>query len=1199
MRRRTDYLETLAQERVLVLDGAMGTMIQQLDLTEADVTFSDRQMAWGCNDLLSLTRPDYIAAIHRAYLESGADIIETNTFGANRFSLEQYGLEDYVYDINLASAEVARMAVEEIQEKDQSRYAFVAGVLGPTGRAASFSSSVDDPAYREVSFVDFQQMYREQINALLDGGVDILLVETVFDTLVAKAAITAAFDVMEERNITVPVMVSASFSDTSKRLLSGQTLEAFVVSLSSFGLFSLGLNCSMGAKEMLPLLSTLSHICPCKTSAHPNAGFPDAQGNYRQQADEFAQLLAIPLESGQLNIVGGCCGTTPDHIAALAPIAHKSKPRAAVRHEPALHLSGLEPLIIPPHHPLVIIGERANVAGSRTFARLIREGKFEQAVFIAKSQVEQGASILDICMDDPLIDASIAMVRFLRHLASDPEAARVPFMIDSSSWEVVCAALTEIQGRAIVNSISLKEGEELFLRKARHIVRMGAIPVVMLFDEAGQADTFERKCSVAERSYRLLVEGGICDPDSIIFDPNILAIATGIEAHDTYARDFIRACEWIKEQYPQVKIVGGISNLSFSFRGNNALREAIHAVFVDLAAQAGLDMAIMNPISRIDASAVDPKMAVVIREALLIEQGDKEAARNALIALAIQDREEKKAQTEQREPSRRDVDLFARLSQAIIKGDDRYLQADLAEAMDIEPTVLIEGPLLEGMETVGRLFSEGKLFLPQVVRAARVMKKAVDILTPRLEQSATKTNHSKGTVVLATVKGDVHDIGKNIVSLVLRCNSFSVIDLGVMVPAEAILQAAKEEHADIVGLSGLITPSLSEMASVCSLFNEAGMSTPILIGGATTSEEHTACKLAPLNPGRVIHAKDAAQGVSLALKLVTSEREDLLLDIDRRYAQIFRKAGQNKQQLLPLEQAREKQFVKRNPAPAPAAFGIHELSSIPLDAVISLIDWPLLASGWRVPAHSRQADELERDAKQLLDLPKIRTAFSDSLRAVVGIFPARSRHGETVVVFDPDKKKELAVLRFFRMQHLGGDGMARSLADYVSSQQTDAIGMFVATAGIGIEQLVGQLCEQEGEYEALLATFLADRLVEALSAYVHDLLKTQWWAFGAVPSIRPAIGYPSAPDHRQKETLFSLLDATRRTGVELTGSYAMKPAASVCGFYFVGEGCRYFSLGKLGRDQLARYAKEEGIALDALRQVMRIDESTEDVNGSL
>ena len=1187
---RAEYFVNMADKRVLVLDGAMGTMIQRLALVDGDVTFGDLPPARGCNELLCLTRGDLIHDIHLAYLKAGADIVETNTFGANRFSLAEYGLSDYVFDINLAAVEVARSAVEEIEREDASRFAFVAGVVGPTGKAASFSPSVDDPAYREVVFTDFVDMYTEQISALIDGGVDLLLVETVFDTLVAKAALVAAVSCMEERGISLPIMVSATFSDRSGRTLSGQTLEALVDTLSPFPLFSLGVNCSTGPEEMIPLIRKLAGISPFRTSAHPNAGFPDNDGNYSQSPAHVAALLDPIVQEGLLNIVGGCCGTTPDHIAHLVKVARDGKPRSMPRHVPRLRLSGLEPLSYPKPGELLAIGERTNVAGSKKFARLVREEKFDQALAIARTQIEQGAAIIDICMDDSMLDAPGAMVRFVRLASADPEIARVPFMIDSSSWDVIVAALPELQGRGIVNSISLKEGPEVFVARAKHIASMGAAMVVMLFDETGQADTFERKCQVAERSYRLLVDGGVCDPASIVFDPNVLAIATGIDEHDRYASDFIRATAWIKNKFPHVSISGGISNLSFSFRGNNAIREAIHAIFLAYAVDAGLDMAIVNPAALVDPSSIPPHAATVIEHALLAEGESPATDRDALIALTMQPLDLQ--QTPHDGPAKADLEwrslpVDQRLAHALLRGDDSHLANDLVEAGNLEAVQIIEGPLMEGMAHVGKLFGEGKLFLPQVVRSARVMKRAVDILQPRLEAASSQAVRTAGTIVLATVKGDVHDIGKNIVSLVLKCNNFTIVDLGVMVPPQDILAAAKREHADIVGLSGLITPSLTEMAHVCRLFREEGLDMPIMIGGATTSEEHTALRLEPLYPGQVFHSTDASHAVSVALKLMSSSFQgEYRQQVAERYHAVrSRSESKGSRKILTYGDAAKRRFVKREPAPTPAQFGIREVLDVTLEDLVPKVNWSMLTTAWKVPPKSQEAERLVADAMRLLGQPEIKRLFSKSIKATLGIFPAESSGPD---IIDIHTSREASVsMRFLRSQSVGTDGTCRSLADYIHPDRTDSIGMFVATTGLGIGGKVGALRAQGDEYQALLLTMVTDRLAEAFSELLHLRLASMWWGYGNVQSIRPAVGYPSAPDHVQKATIFSILDAKRRIGVDLTSGYAMDPPASVSGFYFVGEGCSYFSLGPLGTDQLADYAEWRQVPVSELERTMQ------------
>jgi 5-methyltetrahydrofolate--homocysteine methyltransferase len=1198
---QANALSDLAKKRVLILDGAMGTAIQQQNLAPEDFyyprpasrsseNFRNEGLVPGCNELLSISRPDVIRDIHTDYIKAGADIIETNTFGANAFSLKDYGLSDQVYEINLASAKIARECADAVNSA--SKTVFVAGDLGPTGRAASFSPSVDDPSYRESEFNDFVDMYREQLKGLLDGGVDLIIVETIFDTLVAKAALTAIMQEFEERGIELPIMVSATFSDKSRRTLSGQSLEAFIASLSSYPIFSLGVNCSTGASEMIPLIRDLAKLSPFRTSAHPNAGFPDHDGNYTQTPDEIAALLEPVLDEGLLSVVGGCCGTRYDHIAAVAKMA-KDKPSFQIHtKDPVLKLSAWDVLAIPVEHQFITVGERANVAGSRKFARLIKEEKYEEAIVLTRKQVEEGAQIIDVCMDDPLIDAPKAMKKFLRLIAADPVAARVPIMIDSSSWDVIEAALPELQGRGIVNSISMKEGEDEFLRRARFIHDMGAAVMVMLFDEHGQADTFARKCSVAERAYKLLTKKTHIAPESIIFDPNILSIATGIDEHDLYARDFIRSVKWIKGRFPKVKISGGLSNLSFAFRGNNPLRKAIHTIFLELAIEAGLDMAIVNPAMEMSTAGIPETAKQIIKEALLIENGDGPTARKALIDLAMSGnlsdpRLQTPGLTPQTPDSRiedwRNKSVEERLSDALIRGDDSYLADDLEEAGKENAMTLIEGPLMGGMSKMGELFGEGKVFLPQVVRSARIMKKAVEILRPYLSEMDDTTANARGTIVLATVKGDVHDIGKNIVSLVLQCNHFKVIDLGVMVATEKIYHAVIEHKADMLGLSGLITPSLAEMAEVCRQFEKAGLNIPIMIGGATTSEAHTATKLAPLYPGRVVYSTDASHSVSLALKLVSASSDEFLKKTEMKYKKLAEKQTKKANVLLSLKEARKIKHKKKKVSPQPLEYGIKVLDDIPLNDVIRLINWRMLAMAWQVKPNSEEAKKIIKDAKDLLQDESIDKVLEETLIAVVGLFRARSEN-ETVHLYKSDGKTELTTLNFLRQQEKNKEGETLSLADLVSSEENDTLGLFVATAGKAAETLAGKFKNEGDEYRALLITMLADRLAEALSEYLQQKLSQEWWITDH-NIIRPASAYPSAADHSEKETIFNILNAEKNCGIKLTESFAMDPAASVCGYYFADEKAKYFNVGEISEEQFEEYAKRKGMGKNELRRV--------------
>ncbi|MFA6763522.1 MAG: methionine synthase [Sphaerochaetaceae bacterium] len=1180
---RTEYLHDLADKKILLLDGAMGTMIQSLPLTQEDFGESDAK----CNEVLSLYRPDVIFDIHMAYLEAGADIIETNTFGANEFSLTHYGLQDQTYDLNLAAAEIARAAVEEYELHHPDTYCFVAGVIGPTGKTASFSPSVDDPTYRQYEFDDFVRIYRTQIDALLDGRVDLLLVETVFDTLVAKAAIVAALQVFEEKELSVPIMVSVTFSDSSARTLSGQSLEAFVATMSAYPLFSLGINCSLGSKQMAPLIRKLANICPFKVSAHPNAGLPDREGLYRETSSEMMSNLQPLVDDGCLSIVGGCCGTTPDHIAAIAKILEGKVPRTPIQKTDCLLLSGWEPVEVGAGATFTIVGERTNVAGSKRFNRIIRNQSFNDALAIAKQQVSQGAMVMDICMDDPMIDAEHAMQTFLRLISAEPDLASVPIMIDSSSWNVITVALKEIQGRAIINSISLKDGASAFLEKARYVASMGAAIIVMLFDEKGQAASFNRKCEIAQRSYRLLVDNQIIDPSSIIIDPNVMAIATGIDAHDTYAKDFLDAVRWIKKHLPRVKVSGGISNLSFSFRGNDVFREALHAVFLRLAVDAGLDMAIMNPSAIRDHSYPDSEAEAIIKEAFLLEHHNPLLAREALISLAktgFARQSKEHGESSSKVKRWRTYEPLARISEAIVLGEEQFLQEDLRLLQDRDAVEIIEGPLMEGMKKVGSLFGEGRLFLPHVVKSARVMKIAVDILTPRLGFDDSFALRQIGTIVLATVQGDVHDIGKNIVALVLRCNNFRVIDLGVMVDAQKILDTCIAENADIVALSGLISPSLVEMAHVCSLFAQQDLKVPVMIGGATTSEEHTAIKLHPLYPGHVVHAGDVSQAVAIALQLVSVNRESFLTAIADRYDSYHSREPLSAATLVGIEHAYAQRIKKIEPAPQPMQLGNVKIRG-ELDQLVPMINWTMLIKALNIDLTSSDAAKVKADAVALLENPSVKACFEQSIIAIIGIYPARSLDN-SIDVFDIKSKQVLCSFRFARSQQIKNSN-SFSLSDFIfeSEVPNDYIGMFVATAGLKTNELTRVFREKHDEYSALLVSLLADRLVEAFSEYLHRVSLKKIWDYGSLPSIRPAFGFPSSPDHSDKTAVFTLLDASHEIGVRLTENYAMDPSASVCGLYFVGKGVKYGVVGIIGEDQILQIANSTGRDPIRLREV--------------
>ncbi len=1157
-------LEQLANQKVILLDGAMGTELQKKGLSDKDFTL-EGNVALGCNEVLNLTTPETIYDIHISYLASGADIIETNTFGSSVISLDEYNLGSYTYSINLAAAEIAKAAVESYSEENR----FVAGVIGPTGKMATISPVVDDPTFRDVTFKDFVASFTVQIEGLVDGGVDLLLIETIFDTLVAKAALKAASNVFASKGKKVPIMVSATFSDQSDRMLAGQTLEAFVTSLSSYELFSIGLNCSTGAQEMIPLIKRLDKVSPFRVSAHPNAGFPDLDGNYTQSVEELTTLLEPLINERRLNIVGGCCGTTPLHIAALNKIDKTGKQRELKKFS-SISLSNLDNLNLEIKKPIVV-GERTNVAGSRKFARLIRERKYESALEVAREQISFGANIIDICMDEPLIESKEAMVDFLRMATSDPTIAKVPFMIDSSDWDVIEVALEQLQGRGIVNSISLKEGEKEFLRKANHINQMGFAMVVMLFDENGQAETYQRKIDVAKRSYSLLIENNI-DPSSIIFDPNILTIATSIKEHDYYAKDFIDATKWIKENLAGASVIGGVSNLSFAFRGNNYFREAMHSTFLHLA---NLDYAIVNPATFLDHSSLDKELFETIKKAILASSDDVEDDRERMIKLALKSSDTKVQQKESEVGKWRTLDVYQRLSHSLLIGEDKYLESDLKEVEEVDPLELIEGPLMDGMKEVGKLFQQGKLFLPQVIRSARTMKKGVDIIKPRIKIDQSRGKRKK--ILLATVKGDVHDIGKNIVALVLESNNYEVINLGVMVDDETILKVALKEEVDVVGLSGLITPSLTQMANISRLFEQKALSIPIVVGGATTSERHTALKLDPLYSGGVYHATDASNGV-IAIQQIINNRSSYKKEIQS----IYQKHHQNEKppiNILPLKESRSKGFIKTQSAPKAQSYGGHVIDNVKVDDLFPLINWSSFLAQWKVPSKSEEGKKLIDEAKKVLNDEKIIKEFNKGLKGVVGIFEVTRDSLDVVTLFDKDK--EVAKFKFLRSQIEDHDKLCRSLADYVHQSEKDTIALFAATTGY----------KAKGDsYDEFLLTSVSDRLVEAFSLYLENLMREQLWAFKEGAIIRPAIGYPIAPDHQQKETLFNLLDVSKNIGIKLTDSYAMDPPSSVAGFYFVGEGVKYFALKGISKEQLSEYASFVGVDIKDLERRMLVEE---------
>ena len=1150
--------QKLAQ-RVLVLDGAMGTMIQKHRLSEEDfrgVPFrSWNRPLKGNNDILNLTQPDIIRSIHMAYLEAGADIIETNTFNANRISQADYGMEDQVYAINRAAAVLASTAVKEMTRRNPSRPRFVAGAMGPTNKTASLSPDVNDPGFRAVTFDDLREVYYEQAKALLEGGVDLLLLETVFDTLNAKAAVFAIQQLRKELGRDIPLMVSGTIVDKSGRTLSGQTIEAFLYSLYHADLFSIGLNCSMGAKDMKPFLEELSTKAPWYVSVYPNAGFPNQFGEYDETPGEMAVFMKDFLDRKLVNIIGGCCGTTPDHIRTFAALAENAPVRIPPTREHKLTLSGLEPLVVYPGSNFINIGERTNVSGSRKFARLIREEKYSEALSVAREMVEGGAQIIDVNMDDAMIDGEKAMVKFLNLLSAEPDIARVSVMIDSSNFRVIEAGLKCLQGKSVVNSISLKEGEYTFLEQAQKIRMYGAAMVVMAFDEKGQADTYERRIEVCERAYRLLTEKAGIPPDDIIFDPNVLAIGTGMEEHNTYALDFIRATQWIKKNLPHARVSGGISNLSFSFRGNDIVREAMHSVFLYHAIHAGLDMGIVNPSMLQVYEEIDPELLTLVEDVVLNRKPD---ATDRLIAYAATVRKENT--NGNKEIAWRNLPVKDRLRHALVHGIDTFIETDTEEARREYPRALdvIEGPLMEGMNMVGDLFGAGKMFLPQVVKSARVMKKAVAVLLPYIEAEklAGDTSSSAGKIVMATVKGDVHDIGKNIVGVVMACNNYEVIDLGVMVPAERILEEAQKQKADIIGLSGLITPSLEEMVHVASEMEQQGFDIPLLIGGATTSRLHTAVKIAPSYHGPVVHVKDASRSVPVLNQLLSPQtRGNFLGELASEYQQLRESysASRKKNLYITLAEARANK-LKTNwehvQILPPAQPGIHVFNDFPIEEIEPYINWMFFFIVWQIrgkfpdllhdPVHGKEARKLYEDALALLE--RIKSEKLLKANAVVGLFPANSIGDDIEVYQDENRSEILAVFRNLRNQEQKKPGVPNlCLADFIapySCQRIDYIGAFAITAGIGADKLAEKFRQENDDYSAIMVKALADRLAEAFTELIHAKVRRELWGYAATENlslddllmeryigIRPAHGYPACPDHSEKQTLFRLLEA--------------------------------------------------------------------------
>lgn len=1202
------------ENRILIIDGAMGTMIQSYSLQEEDYRgerFKDNPGDLkGNNDLLSITQPQIIREIHEKFLEAGADILETNTFNANPVSLADYQQQSLTYELNLRSARLAREAADKFTALNPQKPRFVAGAIGPMNRALSLSPDVNDPGYRAVTFDEVVDAYTEQLKGLIDGGVDLLLVETVFDTLNCKAALFAIQSFFEDKGIALPVMISGTIVDMSGRTLSGQTTEAFWISVSHMPhLLSIGLNCALGSSQMRPFIQELSRVATCRVSLYPNAGLPNEFGGYDETPEFMAQQSRDYATSGFLNIVGGCCGTRPEHIKAIAESVAGIPPRSVQEVEPLLRLSGLEPLVVRPETNFVNIGERTNVTGSKIFANLILKNDFDAALGVARQQVENGAQIIDINMDEGMLDSEAAMVRFLNLLASEPDISRVPFMIDSSKWSVLEAGLKCVQGKAVVNSISLKEGEERFLEQARTVRKYGAAVIVMAFDEQGQADNYERRIQICERAYRLLTEKAGFPPQDIIFDPNILTVATGIEEHNNYAVDFFNATKWIKENLPLAKVSGGVSNVSFSFRGNNTVREAIHTAFLYHAIKAGLDMGIVNAGQIEVYDEIEPELRELVEDVLLNRRND---ATERLVDFA--ETVKVSAKSEAIADAWRSLPVRERLSHALVKGIVDYIEVDTEEArlQADAPLSVIEGPLMDGMSVVGDLFGAGKMFLPQVVKSARVMKKAVAYLIPFIEAEKLRLadTRSRAKVLLATVKGDVHDIGKNIVGVVLACNNYEVIDLGVMVPRDKIIQAAKEHGVDIIGLSGLITPSLDEMVDFAKEMERLGLRIPLLIGGATTSRIHTAVKVAPEYSGTTVHVLDASRSVPVVSKLVSDEQKlDFEQEVRQEYANLREDYTRRKnvKQMLRLSEARNNRVQldwNSFQADVPKSDGLIELINFPLEKLRPYIDWTPFFITWQLtgkypsifddPTVGHEAKKLYDDANRLLD--EIVRDGSLQANGICGFFPANASGDDILIYTDESRKSIRTTLHMLRQQTVKREGQPnRSLSDYIApveSGKPDYIGGFAVTAGIGIEKILEKFEKDHDDYSSIMVKALADRLAEAFAEYLHEQVRKSYWGYAPEESltneqlireeyrgIRPAPGYPANPDHTEKPTLFELLDASRVTGITLTEHFAMSPAASVCGLYFAHPEASYFRLGDIDKDQILDYHIRKGMTI--------------------
>ena len=1199
-------------QRILLLDGAMGTMIQGYKLDEKDYR-GTRFADWptdlkGNNDLLSLTQPDIISAIHRAYLQAGADIIETNTFNSTRVAMADYRMEDLAYEINVASAQLAKQAAAEFSALTPDKPRFVAGVLGPTNRTSSMSPDVNDPGFRNITFDDLVQTYSEATAGLIAGGADIILIETVFDTLNAKAAIFAVTETFDKLGYKLPVMISGTITDASGRTLSGQTVAAFWASLKHVQPISIGFNCALGAKELRQYIEELSGMADTYVSAHPNAGLPNEFGEYDETPQEMAAEVADWAANGYLNIIGGCCGTSPETIRAIAEAVSAYTPRLIPELPKRCLLSGLEPMSIGPDSLFVNIGERTNITGSAAFKKLIIEENYEAALDVAKQQVENGAQIIDINMDEGMLDSKAAMVRFLHLIAAEPDIAKVPIMLDSSKWEILEAGLKCIQGKGIVNSISMKEGEDSFIKQAKLVRRYGAAVIVMAFDEQGQADTKERKIEICSRAYRILTEQIGFPPEDIIFDPNIFAVGTGIDEHNNYGVDFIEATRIIKQTLPHALVSGGVSNVSFSFRGNNPVREAIHAVFLYHAVNAGMDMGIVNAGQLAIYADIPPALREAVEDVVLNRRPD---STEKLLEIADQYRGSGQA-VRQETLEWREWPVNKRLEHALVKGITDFIDEDTEQArLEAEkPLLVIEGPLMAGMNVVGDLFGEGKMFLPQVVKSARVMKKAVAYLLPFMNAATDGVRQTNGKVLMATVKGDVHDIGKNIVAVVLQCNNYEVIDLGVMVPAETILKTAREEKVDVIGLSGLITPSLDEMVHVAKEMQRQGFSIPLMIGGATTSRAHTAVKIEPnYSASATVYVSDASRSVGVVGALLSADMQAEFMEKTRADYAVVRerhKGRHAKNQQHNLATARQNRFAYADHHPIKPKFLGHQvIDNLSLATLAPYIDWTPFFLTWELSGHypeilsdvvvGGEAVKLFADAKEMLN--QIIAEDWLTAKAVIGFFPANSVDDDIILYTDDSRSETLEVLHHLRQQNIKSPGHPNyCLADFIApvgSGIADYVGGFAVTTGLGIEQKLAEFAAQHDDYNSIMLKALADRLAEALAEYLHQQVRQNYWGYAveeshdnlaliaeAYQGIRPAPGYPACPDHTEKAKLFELLQVSAQAEIELTESFAMLPASSVSGWYFSHPQAQYFNVGKIDQDQLHDYAKRKGIRVE-------------------